>query len=647
MTQPTPAPFGSWASPITLDLILAGTVNLAQVETDGADTYWIEGRPLEGGRNVIVRRAADGSIADVTPAPFNARTRVNEYGGGHYLVHDGVVYFINFADQRLYRQTPGSDPEPLTPAGRLRYADMIADPARNRLIAVREDHRDASREAVNALVAIPLGGARQEVLAQGADFYATPRLSPNGRQLAWLSWNHPDMPWDGTELWLAEIAPDGRPTNKRLVTGGPEESIFQPEWSPDGTLYFVSDRSNWWNIYRVAAGGVEAVYPMDAEFGMPQWVFGQRTYGFASPTEIICAYFDDGRATMARLDTSARTLTPIDVPYAVEYPSSGSLRVGGRYATYIGSSPISSPVVVRLDPATGEHEVLRRASTVAVDPGYISVARPITYPTVGDREAYAYYYPPANRDYTGLPGELPPLMVTSHGGPTSGAKLALDLGRMYWTSRGFAVLDVNYGGSTGFGRAYRQRLNGNWGVVDVDDCISGAEYLVQQGLVDGGRMVIKGGSAGGYTTLCAITFRDVFQVGSSWFGVSDAETMATDTHKFESRYLDSLIGPYPATRERYRQRSPIHYTDQISAALILFQGLEDEVVPPNQSEAIYEAVRQQGLPVAYVPFAGEQHGFRQAPNIKRAFEGEQYFFGRIFGYEPADAVEPVAIANLD
>jgi dipeptidyl aminopeptidase/acylaminoacyl peptidase len=645
-TPPTRAPYGSWTSPISLDLLLAGSVSLGQVEVEGETIYWIEGRPLEGGRNVIVRRTAGGAISDVTPAPYNARTRVHEYGGGNYLVHDGLVIFSNFADQRLYAHRPDEAPQPITPEDRLRYADMVMDAPRGRLIAVREDHR-GDGEAVNTLVAIPLNGGPQEVLVAGSDFYATPRLSPNGRQLAWLAWDHPNMPWDGTALYLAELDGDGALSHPRVIAGGRLESIFQPEWSPDGALTFVSDRTDWWNLYQFSDGRIEAVYPMAAEFGMPQWVFGQRTYGYASPETIICAYVQDGRVVMASLDIAAGRLTPLDVPYAVEYPSYGSLQVGANAAIYIGVSPTDPTAVVRLDLATGAHEVLRRSSTIDIDDGYLSVAQPIEYPTTGDRTAYAYYYPPRNRDFVAPDGELPPLIVTGHGGPTSAARPALDLSRMYWTSRGFAVLDVNYGGSTGFGRPYRQRLNGNWGVVDVEDCISGARYLVAQGLADGDRLAIKGGSAGGYTTLSAIVFHDVFQAASSWFGVSDAEALATDTHKFESRYLDSLIGPYPAMREVYYGRSPIHFADRISAALILFQGLDDEVVPPNQSEAMYRAAAAQGAPVAYVAFEGEGHGFRQAPNIKRAIEGELYFFGRVFGFEPADAIEPVAIRNLD
>lgn len=659
---PVQAPYGSWASPITPDLLLSGKVALSQPAVDGEAIYWVETRPLEGGRNVVVRWVA-GRSEDVTPPGFNVRTRVHEYGGGDYAVGEGVVYFANDADQRVYRQRPGEPPEALTPeppAPRaLRYADFAIDAARNRLICVREDHRPAGREAINTLVAVPLGGGEPVVLVEGADFYAAPRLSPDGRRLAWLAWNHPNMPWDGTELWTAEtagLAGDGSLGSRRRVAGGADESIFQPDWSPDGVLHFISDRSGWWNLYRLAGDSAEALYPMSADFGMAQWVFGLGTYAFESPSSLICAYTQDGRGHMARLDTARGSLMPLDLSYAPRFPSHGRVVAGDGFVVYIGASPTQPHAVVRLD-AAGALDVVAVAGDPGVDEGYLSIARPVEFPTEGGATAHGatapvatahgYFYPPRNRDFTAPAGELPPLIVTSHGGPTSATTGDLNLERQYWTSRGFAILDVNYGGSTGYGRAYRERLYGNWGIVDVADCINGAHYLVEQGLVDGERLIIRGGSAGGYTTLCAITFGDVFKAAASYFGVSDAEAMARDTHKFESRYLDNLIGPYPERRDIYVARSPIHAADQCSAALILFQGLEDKVVPPNQSEAMFIAARNKELPVAYVAFADEGHGFRQAASIRRATEAELYFYGRVFGFAPADAIEPVAIENLD
>jgi len=643
----TIAPYGSWPSPITIDLLLAGSVRLSQPRLDGDDLYWLEGRPLERGRNVVVRQEPDGAPQDVTPPDFNARTRAHEYGGGDYAVHHGVVYFANDADQRLYRQRPGETPQPLTPAADLRYADMLVDAARGRLIAVREDHREPGREAINSLVAIPLDGGEQTTLAGGNDFYASPRLSQDGRRLAWLTWNHPSMPWDGTELWLADLAGDGTATSARRVAGGPAESVFQPEWAPDGTLTFISDRSDWWNLYRLGDdGAAEPLYPMAAEFGLPQWIFGMSTYAFTGPETIVCTYTQDSRRVMALLDVGeddpAKRLHVLDVPLA----GVGLVAAGGR-VVYVGASPTQEPAIVRLDPATGAHEVLRHASPVTVDPGYLSIARPVTFPTEGGLTAHGYFYPPRNRDYDAPAGELPPLIVTSHGGPTSATTSDLALGRQYWTSRGFAILDVNYGGSTGYGRAYRQRLNGQWGVVDVEDCINGARWLAEQGLVDVERLIIRGGSAGGYTTLCAITFHDVFKAAASYYGISDAEALAAETHKFESRYTDALFGPYPARRDLYVARSPIHFAHDCSAALILFQGLDDKVVPPAQSEAMFLAARAKELPVAYLAFEGEGHGFRQAGTLKRTVEAELYFYSRVFGFDLAEAVEPVTIENLD
>jgi dipeptidyl aminopeptidase/acylaminoacyl peptidase len=654
ITQPTISPFGSWQSPITADLLLGGSVGLGQLVLDGDAVYWTEQRPLEKGRSVIVRWTETGGREDLTPAPYNARTRVHEYGGGEFAVFDSVVYFSNYADNRLYRQHPGEEPAALTAEDALRYADLILDRANRRLIGIREDHRPTDREAINTIVAIPLGQdipGEQVVLAEGHDFYASPRLSPDGGQLAWLAWNHPNMPWDGTELWVAQIAADGSLTNHRLVAGGPRESIFQPEWSPpDSTgtsrLYFVSDRTGWWNLYRLDGDQTTALYPLEAEFGMPQWVFRLATYGFESPERIICAYTQNGRPRLARLDTNAGTLEPLDLPYSLLFPSYGQMIVRDGLLVFSGASPALTPAIVRVDLRSLEWAVLRQSSEISIDPDYISIAEAVEFPTSGGLTAHGYFYPPRNLDFAAPEGDRPPLIVTSHGGPTSGTNDFFNLSRQYWTTRGFAILDVNYGGSTGYGRTYRERLNGNWGIVDVDDCVNGARYLVEQGLVDGDRLIIRGGSAGGYTTLCAITFHEVFKAAASYFGVSDAEALAKDTHKFESRYLDNLIGPYPARRDLYVARSPIHVAHQCSSALILFQGLDDEVVPPNQAEAMFLAARARELPVAYLAFEGEGHGFRQAQNIKRTLEAELYFYSRVFGFELAEAVEPVEIENF-
>lgn len=646
------APYGSWKSPITPQLAGGDAVRLSAPAICGDDIYWCEGRPTEQGRVALVRRTPDGETRDVIPGPFNVRTRVHEYGGVSYWVTDAAlyagIYFSNFVDQRLYRLRPGDAPRPITPDAALRYADCILDAQRGRLIAVRQDHtrQDAGAaggDPVNTLVGLDLGredGGR--VLAAGHDFYASPRLSPDGARLAWLAWRHPNMPWDGTELWVAQVSADGALVDAHIVAGGPTESIFQPEWSPDGVLHFVSDRTGWWNLYRWRAGQAEALCPRAAEFGAPQWAFGMSTYGFASERELVCTFFQGGRWHLAVLDLVTLALEEIATPYT----ELADLRVAGSRLLFRAGSPTEPASLVLSDLAERRFTVLRRSGNLAVDPGYLSIPQEIEFPTQDGLPVYAYYYPPRNRDFVGPAGEKPPLLVLSHGGPTGASGATLNLGIQYWTSRGFAVVDVNYGGSTGYGRAFRERLKGNWGVVDVDDCVGAALYLAGRGDADPGRLAIRGGSAGGYTTLSALAFRDVFKAGASHFGVSDLETLATDTHKFESRYLDGLVGPYPARRDLYIERSPIHHTDGLNCALILFQGLDDQMVPPEQSRLMYEAVRAKGLPVAYLAYEGEGHGFRQAANIVRTLEAELYFYSEVFRFNLADPVAPVAIENL-
>jgi len=643
MTEKIVAPYGSWKSPITSDLIVAGTIGIGEIALDGEDVYWIESRPSEGGRSVIVRRTPNGAIADVTPPGFNARTTAHEYGGGAYFVDAGTVYFSNFGDRRLYRQAPGEAPQPITSAERMRYADCVIDHRRNLIYSVREDHTEGGRDATNTLVKINLAGETcGEVIVSGNDFYSSPRLSPDGNRLAWLAWDHPNMPWDGTELWVGELAETGQIASAEIVAGGKSESIFQPEWSPGGVLHFVSDRNGWWNLCRLIAGGIESLCEKEAEFAAPQWVFRMSTYAFESERRIICTYCDRGDWQLASLETTARKLEPIDVPYT----EITSLRTAPGRVVFGGGSPTESTSTVCVDLETRETSVLRRSSSVEVDGGYLAIPRQVEFPTEHGLTAHAFFYPPTNCDYEAPSNERPPLIVISHGGPTSATTTTLKLSIQYWTSRGFGVLDVNYGGSTGYGRAYRERLNGQWGVVDVDDCANGARYLVERGEADGNRLIIRGGSAGGYTTLAALTFRDVFKAGASYYGISDLELLEQDCHKFESRYNDSLVGPYPERKDLYWERSPIHFTDRLSCPIILFQGLDDKVVPPNQAEMMYAAALKKGLPVAYVPFEGEQHGFRKAENIKRSLDGELYFYSKVFGFELAEPVEPVSIANL-
>ncbi len=623
------APFGSWASPISIDLLLKGEIKLSMPRWDGDDLYWLEERPLEGGRMVVVKRAG-GATADVTPAGFNARTRVHEYGGGSYLVADGTVWFTNYADQRLYRQDAGGDPRPITGEGR------------GLLYAVREDHSDAGHDAINSLIALDAGGEKDAfVVSEGHDFYSSPRLSPDGSRLAWLAWDHPNLPWNSTELWVGELDGGGRVTSSRCVMGDGHESICQPEWGAEGELYFISDRTGWWNLFRAGGQGDEPITRMEAEFGGPQWQFGRRFYSVLG-AELLCMYVQRGTMKLARLDLANRTLAQVELLYN----QFADIDFSGHTAAMIAASPTLSPRVLTVELETGAQEVVKVASDTHIDPGYFSIPHPIEFPTENGLTAFALHYAPKNRDFQAPAGSRPPAIVHIHGGPTSDVRGAFDLEVQYWTSRGFAWVDVNYGGSTGSGRAYRDRLHLWWGEVDVDDAVNAGRYLVQQGQADAAKIAISGGSAGGFTTLLALTKKDFFSAGISLYGVGDLETFVTDTHKFESRYLDWLVGPYPEKADVYRERSAVHFADSLNCPIILFQGLEDVVVPPSQSERFVEACEAKQLPYAYIEFEGEQHGFRKASSIRRTLEAELYFLGRIFGFQPYDPLEPVDIKHL-
>jgi dipeptidyl aminopeptidase/acylaminoacyl peptidase len=633
------APYGSWKSPITSDLIVAQSITLSEPRFDGEQVYWLEGRPQELGRLVVVRAdLLSRPATDVTPKPYNARTRVHEYGGASWTVTNGDVYFSNFADGRLYRQSNyASEPAPLTPAPTVRerqwrFADGIIDRARQRWMGVREDHT-AGGEPINTIVAVDLRQPGREpgrVLVGGHDFFASPRLSPDGRGLIWLAWDHPNMPWDGTRLYLANLDEAGNVTEPLSIAGGVSESIFQPEWSPDGSgIFFASDRSNWWNLYRfdLATRTTEPLAPMAAEFGVPLWHLGASTYGCAGSDRLVCAYSTGGLGQLAVLDLRAKALRPFETPFTeFSFVRADSNRVVCR-----AGAPNHPASIVMLDLISRRHRVLKK-ETDLLDQSkldiadYLSPVKSLQFSTTDGSSAYGLFYPPHNPNYVACAEELPPLLVRCHGGPTSSASSVLDLTTQFWTSRGIAVLDVNYGGSTGFGRAFRDRLHLNWGIVDVDDCINGAKFLVTEGLVDHKRIVIRGGSAGGYTTLAALAFRNFFHGGASYYGVSDAAALARETHKFESRYLDWLIGPYPQAQERYRERSPLYHVDRLSTPVIFFQGAEDTIVPPNQSEVLVEALRRKGKPVGYFLFSGEQHGFRNAANIQRCLDAELHFY---------------------
>ncbi len=650
----TVAPYGSWRSPIDPETVARAGRRLGapQLAGDGA-VWWAEGRPIDGGRVVLVRRPEGGEIETVTPEGFYVRTRVHEYGGGAWrLAAPDLVLFSNFADGRLYRQRLGEAPVAITPeaatASALRYADFRVTSDGRTVVCVREVHGEG--EAENQIVALAIDGSGEPtVLASGRDFYSFPRVSPDGQWLAWTCWEHPNMPWDGTELW---VAPLDDPGDARLVAGGPAESVFQPEWDPAGRLHFVSDRDGWWNLYRAGAGGsdedpgegdatIEQLTSEQADLGHPQWLFGGSTYAFLDGGTIAIVRCDRGEETLQLLEPDAARPRELGLPFtSFGHPS---LSARGSTVAFAAATPQSETAIVVFDIAAGELELVRSASDEPADPAYASAPRAIEFPTSGGETAYGFYYPPANAEFEGPAGELPPLIVQSHGGPTSHTTPALDREFVFWTSRGFGVIDVNYRGSSGHGRAYRERLRGAWGVVDTDDCIAAARYLAATGEVDGERLAIRGGSAGGYATLCALVFHSDFAAGASYYGVADTETLAKDTHKFESRYLDGLIGPYPERADLYRERSPIHFVERLRAPVILFQGLEDEVVPPSQAETMVAALKQNGVPHAYLAFAGEQHGFRRAETEIRCLEAELYFYGRILGFEPADELEPVEI----
>ena len=647
-TERTVAPCGAWESPVTTEMLTAGALRFEGVAVDGDDVYWVESRPDEAGRCAAMRLTADGAMSELTTPAHNARTRVHEYGGGALAVSNGVAYFSNFSDQRLYRRpVDGSGaPTAITPEIAVRYADATVDDARDRLICVAEDHRRAGREAENLLVSVPTGGGEPAPVHRGFDFYASPRLSPDGSRLAWVCWNHPNMPWDATELWVADLAADGTLTSPRRIAGGNggEVSVLQPAWGPDGTLYCVSDVSGWWNLHRWDGERLVPVLPMEAEFGSPPWLFGMGRYAVLDANRIVAHYGNAAGTRLGVIDGAAGRLREIATPFTTFGFFAAASR-GRLLCTAAGAE--AGAALVAIDADTGEVETLRRGAEPKLDPSYVSRAEPIACPSAGGRTAHAWYYPPRNPAFRAPDGERPPLLTFIHGGPTGNTDPGFRLAIQYWTTRGFAVVDVDYGGSTGYGTAYRRLLRGGWGIVDREDCEAAARYLVARGDVDPARLAIRGGSAGGYTTLCALAFGSVFTAGASYYGVSDAAALARDTHKFESRYLDALIGPWPERADLYEERSPIHAVDRLSCPVIFLQGLEDAVVPPDQTERMADALRRKGLPVACLMFEGEQHGFRQAANIRRAAEAELYFYGRIFGFSPAGAVEPVEIENLE
>ena len=640
----TIAAYGSWPSPVRVEDVLGGATSLAEVWVDGGDILWLEGRPAEEGRRAVVRLTPDGVVRDVTPPGFNVRNRVHEYGGGSLAVSSGTVVFSHFADGRLYRQpTDGSQPPiPITAEGAQRFADLRFDARRGRLLAVREDHGGPG-EAVNTIVALPLDGEGEPtVLVDGHDFFASPRLSPQGDRLAWLAWDHPNMPWDGMTLWLADVAPDGSLANPAPVaggSGGTGEWISQPRWSPSGALWLIAERDEWSALmslddYRAGTGS-----RMPVEFAQPDWIFDRPSYAFLPDGRIVAVGRAGGRDHLWLFAADGRAPREIESPFT----EISFMVAQGAEVVFIGSRPTDPTAIVRLDPDSGAWQELRSASDQRLDPEFVSRPEPITFLTTGGGTAHALYYAPTNPDVAAPNGDRPPLYVRTHGGPTASASTGLNPAIQFMTSRGIAVVDVDYGGSTGYGRTYRRRLEGEWGVVDVDDSVAAALHLADKGLADPERLCIEGGSAGGYTTLAALAFRDTFAAGICYFGVSDLEVFVHDTHKFESRYLDRMVGPFPAAAATYRERSPIHHLDRLTCPLLILQGLDDRIVPPSQSQLVVDALRARGIPYAYLAFEGEGHGFRGEVALRRSIEAELSFLGQVFGFTPADDIEPIEL----
>lgn len=641
------APYGTWPSIVTTDLVTSGTIGLGSPQLDGNTLYWLESRPDEGGRVGLWRQVGDGDPESLTPAPYNVRSRVHEYGGGAYAVRDGVAVFSDFADGRLHR-IDGDEITPLTPAGSHRYADLRVHPDRGLVLAVREDHSVADGEPANTIVALRLdGGGSGKVLCAGADFYSDPELSDTG-ELAWTEWNHPAMPWDATLIRRGRLDGDLESGLHLVdvvdVAGSADESAVHPRWAPGGELIFVSDRTGWWNLFALRDGTATPLWPEEAEFATPQWVFGDQPYVVLGSRQLLITRLSEGVTSVAVLDRESNTLRTI-----LDSGLYGPLTVGdGRAAALIEDADRPARLAT-VDLADETWSDIRHASEQALPPEWVSQPRAVTWASTLDDvpgEVHGWYYPPTNPDAAAPEGDLPPLITLSHGGPTSFSDTGFAISLQYWTSRGFAVLDVNYRGSTGYGRPYRDALRDRWGIVDVADCAGGADAMVAQGLADPARLIVRGGSAGGYTTLQSLTSTDTFTAGISFYGVADLEALARDTHKFESRYLDGLVGPYPEAIDVYRDRSPIHHVDQLSVPLLLLQGSEDAVVPPNQAETMADAVRAKGLPVALIIFEGEGHGFRRADSIKAALEAQLYFLGRVFDFTPADQLTPIEIDNL-
>lgn len=637
------SPHGSWHSPFASDSLVNRKVRLSDIKIVDKEVFWVEMRPAEAGRCAIMRRDRRGKIQSLIPKPYSARTLVHEMGGAPYGVVGDEVLFVNMSDQRLHIYSHNKT-SVFLPQNQCRYADFAYRPNSSQLVAVREDHSVPNSEAVNSLVLLDLAWLGTEIIvSSGYDFYSSPALSPDGSQVAWLCWNHPHMPWDETELWVADLDDEGLQTDAHCLVAQPGVSLVQPQWSPDGGLHVISDETGWWNIYSLSDGGLHPLCPQETEFADPQWVMGLSSYAFVESRRILCKWHKEGSQQLGLLELDSGSLTELETPYT-EF---GYIKAEGNLAVFLGASPSLFPELVLMDLESEKSQVIRRASRDGIDNSFVSQPCSIEFETEGGERAHAFFYAPFNPDHKSPDEELPPLLVKSHGGPTSASSSSLNMEIQYWTSRGYAVVDVNYRGSTGYGTAYRRRLAGNWGLLDVQDCVHAARHLVAKGLADPARKAVMGGSAGGFTTLACLAFTQEFQAGMSRYGVADLGALARETHKFESRYLDSLLGPYPEDATVYEQRSPLNFAQRMTCPVLFLQGLEDKIVPPTQAERMVSALRQNGVPVAYLAFPGEQHGFRKAENIKAVQESEEHFLSQIFGIELSETLRAIEIYNWE
>ena len=637
-------PYGGWPSAIDAASVAAGVGTLAEPRVHGGRVYWLESRPTEGGRTALLRAGADGRGEELTPIPYDVRSRVYEYGGGAHVPTDSGVVFVNGSDQNLYLVADGGIRQLTDDGTGVRYADFCVDPARGRLIMVTERHGtagDAGAEPRNAMEVLelhrPEAGAR--VLHQGHDFYAAPRLSPDGTRLAFLAWDHPNMPWDGTELRLLDLDDAGDAGAETLLAGGAAESVLQPTWMPGGALVFASDANGFWNLYRFDSSGTFCLLADGAEYASPPSSLAQSTFVPVNERYLAAVRRDEQQHELVLVDTERGFAAPL----ATRWQDFRGLACDGAALYFIGSRDDEPSALVRMPlDQKSEFAVVARSTMPGIGPGWIARAEPVRFPTRDAAAAYAYYYAPTNPRVRAPADAHPPLLVMTHGGPTSHTSPALNLKTQYFTSRGFAVVDVDYRGSSGYGRAYRKALEGRWGVLEVSDCEDAVAHLVARGLADPRRVAIRGGSAGGYTTLAALTRSRTFAAGASHYGIGDLTALAAETHKFESRYLDTLVGDASALQER----SPIRHVENLSCPVIFFQGRDDKVVPPGQARAMVAALDDKGLPVAYLEFEGEGHGFRRAEHVQRCLECEYAFYCRVFGIEPDGPLPELEIRNL-